>query len=76
MENVESIAVVNQKTKTNGQRIEKLEQGQELLVAVEQRAKSNTIPAHSHGLNSHTHTTGTASNLPPYLAVYVWKRTA
>ena len=37
---------------------------------------SHTIPAHSHGLNSHTHTTGTASNLPPYLAVYVWKRTA
>lgn len=42
MENVESIAVVDQKTKSNGQRIEKLEQGQELLVAVEQRAKSNS----------------------------------
>lgn len=40
--------------------------------------------SHSHTLNSHTHsigatTTGGASNtnnMPPYLAVYVWKRTA
>lgn len=42
MENVESIAVVDQKTKSNGRRIEKLEQSQEIIVAVEQRAKSNS----------------------------------
>lgn len=34
---------------------------------------------HSHSIPSHTHTvgnTGASSNMPPYLAVYMWKRTA
>lgn len=36
---------------------------------------------HTHTLSSHTHSqvsvgTSSASNLPPYLAVYMWKRTA
>ena len=45
---------------------------------------SHTLNSHTHSLQSHTHsigatTTGGASNtnnMPPYLAVYVWKRTA
>lgn len=34
---------------------------------------------HTHTLNSHTHTmsaTGSSSTMPPYLTVYMWKRTA
>ena len=36
---------------------------------------------HTHTLSSHTHSqvsvgTSSGSNLPPYIAVYVWKRTA
>lgn len=38
--------------------------------AVQQSTAANATSAHSHG------DTGSASNLPPYLAVYVWKRTA
>ena len=53
---------------------------------------THTMSSHTHTLSSHTHstsatTTGEASssttsaasnidNMPPYLAVYVWKRTA
>ena len=43
---------------------------------------THTLSSHTHSLQSHTHsigatTTGGASNtnnMPPYLAVYVWKR--
>ena len=40
---------------------------------------THSIPSHSHTIPSHTHSvgnTGSSSNIPPYLAVYVWKRTA
>ena len=45
---------------------------------------THNLNSHTHSLQSHTHsigatTTGGASNtnnMPPYLAVYVWKRTA
>lgn len=34
---------------------------------------THTLNSHTHSLNSHTHSVNT---MPPYLAVYVWKRTA
>ena len=34
---------------------------------------THTLSSHTHSLNSHTHSVNT---MPPYLAVYVWKRTA
>ena len=45
---------------------------------------THTLSSHTHTLSSHTHstsatTTGAASNtdnMPPYLTVYMWKRTA
>ena len=45
---------------------------------------THTLSSHTHSLQSHTHTTsatttGGASNdnnMPPYLVVYMWKRTA
>ena len=40
---------------------------------------THTLNNHTHSLNNHTHTnpnTSTESNIPPYLAVYMWKRTA
>ena len=44
-------------------------------------AKVGGGTGHTHTLSSHTHTTpetntGGASSLPPYLVVYMWKRTA
>lgn len=39
---------------------------------------THSVPSHSHSMN-HSHTvdsTGASSNMPPYLAVYMWKRTA
>ena len=42
---------------------------------------THTLSSHTHSLQSHTHSqvsvgTSSVSNLPPYLAVYMWKRTA
>ena len=42
---------------------------------------THTLSSHTHTLSSHTHSqvsvgTSSISNLPPYLAVYMWKRTA
>lgn len=42
---------------------------------------THTLSSHTHTLSSHTHSqtsvgTSSVSNLPPYLAVYMWKRTA
>ena len=40
---------------------------------------THTVNSHTHSLPSHTHTvgnTGSSSNMPPYLVVYMWKRTA
>lgn len=34
---------------------------------------THTLSSHTHSLQSHTHTTTT---MPPYLAVYMWKRVA
>ena len=39
---------------------------------------THSIPSHSHSMN-HSHTvgnTGSSSNMPPYLTVYCWRRTA
>ena len=41
---------------------------------------THTLSSHTHTLSSHTHstaatTTGSASNIPPSLAVYMWQRT-
>lgn len=40
---------------------------------------THTLSSHTHTLSSHTHststtTTGSGNNLPPYMAVYMWKR--
>ena len=34
---------------------------------------THTLSSHTHTLSSHTHTTNV---MPPYIAVYVWQRTA
>ena len=34
---------------------------------------THTLPNHTHSIGSHTHTVNT---LPPYIAVYMWRRTA
>ena len=34
---------------------------------------THTLPNHTHSIGSHTHTVNT---MPPYIAVYMWKRTA
>ena len=34
---------------------------------------THSIPSHTHSIPSHTHS---VSTMPPYLAVYMWKRTA
>ena len=41
---------------------------------------THSLQSHTHSLQSHTHstaatTTGSASNIPPSLAVYMWQRT-
>ena len=46
---------------------------------------THSIPSHNHSIPSHTHSmnhshtvgnTGSSSNMPPYLTVYCWRRTA
>ena len=36
-------------------------------------AHTHSIGSHTHSISSHTHTVNT---LPPYIAVYMWRRTA
>ncbi|MCI8345737.1 MAG: hypothetical protein HFJ42_07315 [Clostridia bacterium] len=43
------------------------------------KGHTHTLNNHTHTLNNHTHTnpnTNSASSMPPYIAVWVWKRVA
>lgn len=43
------------------------------------KGHTHTLNNHTHSLNEHTHTnpnTNSASSMPPYVTVYMWKRTA
>ena len=55
-------------------------QGQWVTSTGSGQGHTHTLSSHTHSLQSHTHSlqshTHTVNTLPPYLAVYVWQRTA
>ena len=51
----------------------KTSQGQWVTATGSNQGHTHTLSSHTHTLSSHTHT---VSTMPPYLSVYMWKRTA